>query len=185
MNSDEGSQSLPSRELSPAEIGALDEAFETLDIEVPDDGNHSTINPKLREIMDNRVAAEKQDAKQNGWTAQNNRAISEHRKGDGREDYNARRKADRASKRLEETGQLPRIHTNLKGLPPEQQREHRRAQVNDAEKRWRAKLTPAQLAEHNEKKRLKGIEYRERKRDERKAAVEAARPEHFGRFGNS
>lgn len=175
MNDDGESQSKTSGELLEADLEALDKVLHTLDIEGAPAGGSRVLNPALRQKMDDLVAKERQDAKENGWTAQARREIDEHRKEDGREDYNARRKADRASKRLDDTGELPRTYLSLKAMSPEERREHRRAQVAQAKAKHLANRTPAQIAENKRKKADAERERRERNK-------QGERPEGFGKF---
>lgn len=171
MNDDDESQSKTSGELLAEDLEELDKVLDTLDIEEP----CRVLNPALRQKMDDLVVKERRDAKENGWTAQARREIDEHRKEAGRESYNAKRKADRASKRLDETGELPRTYLSLKAMSPEERREHRRAQVARAKAKHLSKRTPEQITEHNRDK----AKAEQKRRDDKK---QAERPEGFGKF---
>lgn len=171
MNDDGECQSKTSRELLAEDLEELDKALDTLDIEEPS----RVLNPALRQKMDDLVVRERRDAKENGWTAQARREIDEHRKEAGRESYNAQRKADRASKRLDETGELPRTYLSLKAMSPEERREHRQVQVAEAKAKHLASRTPAQIAENKRKKADAERERRERNK-------QGERPEGFGKF---
>lgn len=171
MNDDGECQSKTSRELLAEDLEELHKVLDTLDIEEPS----RVLNPALRQKMDDLVVRERRDATENGWTAQARREIDEHRKEAGRESYNAQRKADRASKRLDETGELPRTYLSLKAMSPEERREHRRAQVAEAKAKHLANRTPAQIAENKRKKADAERERRERNK-------QGERPEGFGKF---
>lgn len=115
-----------------------------------------TPDPTHMNLVRETVEALKSDAKANGWTAQRNRAVSEHRAGEGREARNAKGRGDYASMIWETEGRAVRDYEDA--TP-----ERRRDQNNTAQAKRRANMTPEQREE--EKRRNSEAKARKRAAD--------------------
>lgn len=110
-------------------INDIDEALSDFDLhgddaELKAEGvTVNVINPALRALMDATIAAEKADAKANGWVAKAQREIDEHRRGIGKDDYNAQRRAAYYEQVMDATGAPPRAYE--KATPERRQEQYR------------------------------------------------------------